>query len=124
MEDQYIDEMGAGNGLRLQLRTASVQQAGLVLNGTAIRLTALPKEKLRGAWRVITLRFTPRGLSVRLDSLTLFADVPLPGFAPTATWRMAIGARCGALHDTQAIDDVRVSRGALLASGARPSTLP
>lgn len=119
----YVDEMGTGNGVRLLLRTAFVQQASVVYQGNTIDVVTLASEQLRGAWRTVALRLTEVGLSVSLDSTVLFADVQLPGFSPTPQWRMAIGARCGAMNDAHLIDDVVVERGAHLGQGYAPVEL-
>ena len=47
----------------------------------------------------------------------------LPGFSPTARWRMALGARNGALHDVHEVDDFTVERGAHLGRGHTPVDL-
>ena len=51
IDDGYIDETGAGAGLRLQLRTAGYEQAALLYNGSVLRTTPLPLAAIRGAWR-------------------------------------------------------------------------
>ena len=94
--DHFIDERGAGNGLRLQLRTSDIEQAAIILDGTTLSVTYLPSERIRGTWRSIKLSHTPAGLTVLLDRTVLFADLHLSGFRPNARWRMAFGARCSA----------------------------
>ena len=110
--DHFIDERGAGNGLRLQLRTSDIEQAAIILDGTTLSVTYLPSERIRGTWRSIKLSHTPAGLTVLLDRTVLFADLHLSGFRPNARWRMAFGARCSARHDVHEIDDVHVTFGA------------
>ena len=110
--DRYIDENGAGTGLRLQLRTADIQQASVVFNGSTLGAASLPSSQLRGAWRKLTIRHTVNGLTVLLDSALLFDNLRLPGFQPTVRWRLAIGARCGSRNDLHQIDDVHVHQGA------------
>lgn len=123
LDDEYIDEMGAGSGLRLQLRTAAVQQASLIYAGETIDVVSLPRSQLRGAWRTVTISHSQAGVSVSLDRSMLFVGVRLAGFAPRPSWRMAFGARCGALHDAHLLDDVRVERGAQLGRGHAPVEL-
>ena len=117
LTDHYVDEMGAGDGLRVLLRSGDVEQASLVYNQSTLRVVRLPSGQFRGGWRNVSLHFTPRGLTCMLGRSTLFADEPLPGFAPLPTWRLAIGARCGATDDAHHIDDVVFSRGASIFRG-------
>ena len=97
-----------------------MQQASVIFNGITLGVTALPQERLRGAWRTITLQHTRRGLSVRLDRTHIFSGVLLPDFRPTGEWRMALGARCGRAHDAHTIDAVYVEFGAGVESGHAP----
>ncbi|KOO22077.1 hypothetical protein Ctob_002698 [Chrysochromulina tobinii] len=107
--------MGAGDGLRLMLRTAEIEQAQLMYERVMLAITPLPRTSIRGeSWRTVTVRYTPQGASVSLDETPLFTHVPLPHFAPTHRWRIAIGARCGRLDDLQRLDAVTFTRGASL----------
>ena len=117
LEDGYISELGAGDGFRLLLRTADVEQAAVMYNGSTVALTALPTAQLRGSWRHLLIDHTPHGLTVSLDNSRLFAHVPIPYFQPTRAWRMAIGARCGAMVDSHQIDDIVINTGANLGVG-------
>ena len=112
---RYVDEMGAGDGLRLMLRTAEIEQAQLMYERVMLAINPLPRTSIRGeSWRTVTVRYTPQGASVSLDETPLFTHVPLPHFAPTHRWRIAIGARCGRLDDRQRLDALTFTRGASL----------
>ena len=50
LPDGYLDEMGGGNGVRLQLRTGAQEQAALVHRGVTLRARHLPTSALRGGW--------------------------------------------------------------------------
>ena len=60
----------------------------------------------------VELRHDPSGLSAWLGASPLFEHVPLPDFAPLRSWRVGLGARCGAAHDRHWVDELRLSRGA------------
>ena len=115
--DGYIDEFGSGDGLRLLLRTAGAEQAALMWQGATLRTTPLPGAALRDAWRRVAVQYSAAGASATLDDVPLFEDVPLPGFRPQPSWRVAIGARCGSLHDAHWIDELSVTRGAAAGAG-------
>lgn len=116
--------MGGGDGLRLALRTSTIQQASLVYNHTTLGVVPLASERIRGRWQAVSVSYMPSGASVTLGETPLFTNVPLPGgLAPTARWRIAIGARCGDSYDYQMLDDMQFAQGASFAHGSAPVRL-
>ena len=62
VDDGYIDETGAGTGLRLQLRTAGYEQAALVYNRSVLRTAPLPLAAIRSRsakqeWRRLNISY-------------------------------------------------------------------
>ena len=121
-DGEYIDEFGAGSGLRLQLRTAGADQAALVFNETVRASVPLGASQLRSSghdavWRDVELRYADGAVEASLDGLSLFGKVPVPGFEPQRSWRFALGARTSALSDYHWVDDLRLRRGAGVGTG-------
>ena len=124
LPNDYLDEFGGGDGLRLQLRTGVAQQAALVYNRTVLRARHLPAGALRGRWLRVAVRHDEEtGFSAWLGREALFQGVPLPGFSPTRSWRFGLGAKCGLMDDKHWVDQLRLSRGASLGVGFAPVQL-
>jgi hypothetical protein len=81
---RYVDEMGSGDGLRLLLRTGSVQQASLVFNGSNVGVVELPNTQLRDAWRIVTVRLAPRDPPPSLALSTGLAPLRLAAVAESS----------------------------------------
>ena len=97
-----------------------MEQARLVYRGETLRTVHLPPDFLRGTWRRVSVAHdVAAGLTVRLDDEVLFDGVLLRDFAPSPSWRVALGARCGSMYDWHWVDDLAVARGA--SRRARPS---
>ena len=66
-----------------------------------------------GAWRPVRLEVVEGRLSLWLDSAPLLRNISLPGWAPATGWRAGVhGSREGP-YDTQWVDNLQLSSGAL-----------
>ena len=89
-------------------------------NGSVVNSTFMGS-KMRGGIdmdpKAIVVRYDDGGLTVTHDGELVIAD-QIPGWAPTTDWQFGWGARTGDRKDNHWIDDVRVSSGFLLDTGA------
>ena len=123
VNNTYATEDGFGVGLTVSVRTFSGNNPGysVRVNGTTVPGGFVPKpmpdwgnlnlqrHAFEVDWRL------DRGLTLRVDGVTIFANLPTPGFVPAAGDRFAWGARTGAFDEILQIDDLAIFTNGVLA---------
>ena len=106
-------ELGAGDGLRLLLRTEA-ERLEVYFGDVLLLGRSLPLSLVRtGDWVHVLLELSPSdGLSVQMGGEWLVHDLILTPWAPLSSWRFGIGARTGGEHyDEHRIDNVLLVAG-------------
>lgn len=104
-----VSERGAGLGLRIQVRLFTVNELRVLLGGHLLFARHIFVDPDDNQSVSIRISVQNSELSVQLGNLTVVAHLPLPGWRPQRTWRMAIGSRSGASAARLELRDISVS---------------
>ena len=122
-----IGELGAGRGLRVCFRTYETERIEVWYGGLLVHVQAPPgvNGTLRtGAQFVdVLIEYNSTGLTAGLAGFAFAQALPVPGWAPRAGWRFALGARSGARSDHHHVDDLLIEAGSAATTGAVPVAL-
>ncbi len=91
-----VSERGAGIGLRIQVLRFTTNELRVLHGGHLLLSRNISGDQNEMETFLVRIEVQSSELSVHLGEQLVVAHLPLPGWCPRRSWRMAIGSRSGA----------------------------